>query len=282
MKTINHSLNMNHSLNIKHNLNINHRKTFRLSVISGILLLGCLGIQLSGTNQSLFLTLNSRLNTLISPFVWQSFTLMGDTLWIAAIMALGLARRERWVLSALLLAIPTTLLVQGIKQSLGVERPPAVFDISTLEMLASPLTLSAFPSGHSATVFLVAAMLITHVKRPLFISLIWLWATLCALSRIAVGVHWPTDILAGAAIGWLFGILVPLLEPQIGKMQHPKRWLVFIAIYLCSVGLFVHDPGVENVLLLQYVTAFLGLIFSIQYCSRRVLRIREDVHVIHS
>lgn len=267
---------------ISHSLNINNRKTLRLSIISGLLLLGCFGIQLSGTNQSLFLTLNQGLNTLIPPVFWQSFTLMGDTLWIAAIMALGLARRERWVLSALLLAIPTTLLVQGIKQGLGVERPPAVFDASTLEILASPLTLSAFPSGHSATVFLVAAMLITYVKRPLLLSLIGFWATLCALSRIAVGVHWPTDILAGAAIGWLFGILVPLLEPRIGTMQHPKRWLVFFASYMCSIGLFVHDPGVNNVLLLQYTIAFLGLAFSIQYCSRRVLRIREDVHVIHS
>jgi undecaprenyl-diphosphatase len=63
---------------------------------------------------------------------------------------------------------------------------------------------SSFPAGHAATAFAGAILLSLLAPRaaPAFVAL----AALIACSRVYVGVHYPTDVLAGAAIGALVGI----------------------------------------------------------------------------
>lgn len=69
----------------------------------------------------------------------------------------------------------------------------------------------AFPSGHAAVFFALAFALWLVNKR-------WsLWflaaAVLMGIARVFVGVHWPTDILAGALTGFLSVIVVEWLLP---------------------------------------------------------------------
>jgi undecaprenyl-diphosphatase len=66
---------------------------------------------------------------------------------------------------------------------------------------------SSFPSGHTLVVaaFAIAAALCVSRIRPaartLALSIAILWIALVALSRLVLGVHWPTDVLAAACIG---------------------------------------------------------------------------------
>jgi undecaprenyl-diphosphatase len=57
----------------------------------------------------------------------------------------------------------------------------------------------SFPSGHTAAAFIMA-MVIGHGIPILIIPLV-IWASLVGLSRIYLGVHYPTDVLAGMMIG---------------------------------------------------------------------------------
>lgn len=57
----------------------------------------------------------------------------------------------------------------------------------------------SFPSGHTAAAFLFAWM-IYHIY-PDFALLAFVWASLVGLSRVLQGVHYPTDIFAGALLG---------------------------------------------------------------------------------
>ena len=66
---------------------------------------------------------------------------------------------------------------------------------------------SSFPSGHTLVVaaFATAAALcvfrIWPAMRDIALSVAILWISLVALSRLVLGVHWPTDVLAAACIG---------------------------------------------------------------------------------
>lgn len=66
---------------------------------------------------------------------------------------------------------------------------------------------SSFPSGHTLVVAAFATATALCVSRTwpaargLALSIALLWILLVALSRLVLGVHWPTDVLAAACIG---------------------------------------------------------------------------------
>jgi len=62
--------------------------------------------------------------------------------------------------------------------------------------------ISSFPSGHSALAWLLAGLLAEEDKANAW--WFYLLALVVALGRVAVGVHYFSDVLAGAILGWLF------------------------------------------------------------------------------
>ena len=131
---------------------------------------------------------------------------------------LALSRRR---LSALLVALSigsAALLVGSLKALFGRLRP----DASYAELVQHGLS---FPSGHasmSAVVFLTLGALVagTHarmVERLYILSAAAVLAVLVGVSRIALGVHWATDVLGGWAFGtaWaVFWLLVAAHWPD--------------------------------------------------------------------
>jgi len=68
----------------------------------------------------------------------------------------------------------------------------------------------SFPSGHAARSFLIAVVATALTPGGLAIVL-WVWAPLVALARVAMGVHYVSDVLAGA----VFGVVIALIGLQI-------------------------------------------------------------------
>jgi undecaprenyl-diphosphatase len=68
----------------------------------------------------------------------------------------------------------------------------------------------SFPSGHAARAFLIATIASGLGPAGLAVAL-WIWAPLVAFARVAMGVHYLSDVLAGA----IFGIVVALISLQI-------------------------------------------------------------------
>ena len=112
-------------------------------------------------------------------------------------------RRSRW-LGAALVAPVAIVLNYGVKKTIGRERP-VITDHPALAKAPSKLS---FPSAH-ATSSVAAATALGRVepraKAPLYV----LAAAIC-VGRPYLGMHYPSDVLAGAALGLALGKLAPL------------------------------------------------------------------------
>ena len=127
---------------------------------------------------------------------------------------LGLLRRgePRRTGSTLLIALILVLIVVdlALKPLVGRPRP---FLVLGRGILLGPVPGGAsFPSGHSAAAFAGAGVW-GRLKRPLA-ALGWVYAVLVAWSRLYLGSHWPSDVLAGAIIGYLIALLAEFLAAR--------------------------------------------------------------------
>ncbi|HEY5982155.1 MAG TPA: phosphatase PAP2 family protein [Anaerolineales bacterium] len=71
----------------------------------------------------------------------------------------------------------------------------------------------SFPSGHAARAFLIA-VLATGLGPAGLVAALWAWAPLVSLARVAMGVHYVSDVLAGCIVGILMGIAALQVHEQ--------------------------------------------------------------------
>lgn len=62
-------------------------------------------------------------------------------------------------------------------------------------------TNPSFPSGHAAVTFALATILSLNYRKKYIVILFFLWAVIVAYSRLDLGMHYPSDVLAGTVIG---------------------------------------------------------------------------------
>lgn len=83
---------------------------------------------------------------------------------------------------------------------------------------------SAFPSGHTTVAFAAATVYALEYKdKPWVPILCYTSASLIGLSRITENKHWVTDVVAGAALGYLSGKLVVNNYHRYAKLKAPKQ-----------------------------------------------------------
>ena len=125
------------------------------------------------------------------------------------------------------------------KQLVGRSRPP-----TSIRLVSE--TESSFPSGHStdsAALYLAFALIVAVVlfRRPiaraLTIGFAGLGVFAIGVSRLILGVHWPTDVLAGWALGVIVAVVVTTTALLISRQvpttpsngdTSPRRWWLWV------------------------------------------------------
>ncbi len=136
------------------------------------------------------------------------FAHSGDSwFWGLGLVIIWLAGDAYWRSWAALLfaAIAVTaLLVMAIKVVVRRSRPPGEW--GSIYRRSDP---HSFPSGHAARAVLLA-LLIAHWGPPWLAPWMAFWAPLVILARVALGLHYLSDMLAGALLGGLIGFGIVL------------------------------------------------------------------------
>lgn len=173
-------------------------------------------IQAADSAVLLFIQHNLRFGFFNFFFKAMSFLGDGGAIWIAAAVVLLIFNKTRrggldLALSLLIAAVVCNLVIKDIAA-----RPRPYFTIEGLEILVKPLKSYSFPSGHACSSFASATALCLAFRKQ---GGAWAFlpAALISLSRIYVGVHYPTDVLAGAVLGALVALAVYKLSRRFIK-----------------------------------------------------------------
>ena len=150
------------------------------------------------------------------------FTTLGSA-WVtvpaglAAFGYLAWARRKHDAIATFLVIAVGRILVEAQKYSIARLRPED-------EVHLVPVSTPSFPSGHSANSMIVCLTLaIVFFGRTRWkygaAALAVLLSICIGLSRVMLGVHWPTDVIGG----WAFGLLwVMLALPRAERLARPR------------------------------------------------------------
>ncbi len=126
---------------------------------------------------------------------------------LGATWLLGSAAWKAWALRMLAAILFTALVVMALKFTFRRRRPEGEW--GTIYRLTDP---HSFPSGHAARAFLLATLALAW--GPAWLGTMLLpWAPLVALARVAMGVHYLSDVVAGAVLGLVIGLGLVLVLP---------------------------------------------------------------------
>ena len=129
-------------------------------------------------------------------------TSLGDKgmIWILATVLLLIPKKTRKAGMVSAVALLGSLLFNNMLIKNIVQRPRPYVTLEDLRIIIPRPSEYSFPSGHSSSSFAAAVSFYRLLPKKLGIPAIVL-AGLIAFSRLYVGVHYPTDVLAGALMG---------------------------------------------------------------------------------
>lgn len=223
---------------------------------------------------SLFININQYLSSL--SYFWINITQLGDALiFFPLVSFLIIWRPQAW--ASMFAAIPVaTFLSIGGKYLAAIPRPAAVLDHRLFNIIGDTLTAhNSLPSGHTLTAFaiitaIMGSLLLLPFKKIhyLYLLLGLCLASIIALSRIAVGAHWPFDTIIGALFGYIAGLTGVILTQRYKYwwiwLYKPKYYFIFgLILMVWSISLISLNTTGYNlpIIWLSSLSAFIVSIY---------------------
>jgi membrane-associated phospholipid phosphatase len=217
---------------------------------------------------SLMLALNHAAGQLPDT-LWSCITVSGLG-WAVLILVSIMHRGDfgaRIVLTAFVIG---GIVTHTLKPLLSFPRPGAVLPLDVLHFIGNPvINHHSMPSGHAIAALSMGTLWVCLIRsQQLSRWLEWLsWATVLfiAVSRIAVGAHWPADVLVGSGLGLMVGWFAwrfPFAWPR--HSAHAFPWLAVLVEGLGALAAFTINEGMPLALIWQGALGGIA-IFSIMW-----------------
>lgn len=227
-----------------------------LWITAGLLVSGAILFSLAALNEQLFRALNSLLPI---QNLWMPLSALGDGLTVGCVLYMLFRKRSDLLAAALVAGLMCHFASRGLKVLFAFVRPEHTPGFESIYLLGPALAADNFsmPSGHAITALMMGAFIfqqlkLTTIMKVLLVSIL----ILTCVSRIAVGAHWPADILVGAGMGILIGTLCSRLPI---KINHPWLALVihalFLPFFVLSIAKYFSGAGAD---LHNIIIALLG------------------------
>ena len=160
-------------------------------------------------------------------FIFIYLTYVGDGFFCIGIGLLLLLFRKRFLgLMVLSSYVVSGIIAQVLKYYIIEARPAVFLKDTSYKYFIENVTLHnlhAFPSGHSASAFAMAAVLTFAVKDKKYAALFLAGALIVGYSRIYLAQHFLDDVLAGALIGLLSAVFCWIcFEKIFTRLSHRK------------------------------------------------------------
>jgi membrane-associated phospholipid phosphatase len=127
---------------------------------------------------------------------------------------------KRWAIALVACIVTLALLVFPLKQMIRRRRPEGMW--GNIYRKTDP---HSFPSGHAARAFMIA-VLATGLGPAWLAIVLWIWAPFVSVARVAMGVHYLSDVLGGLALGLVAGLVfLQLLPPLMTFVIGLLPWL---------------------------------------------------------
>lgn len=140
----------------------------------------------------------------------------GGIFWILVCILLMLIKKTRATGAVCSCSLAVTFLINNLILKNVIARVRPYEAIESLTRIIGAQSDFSFPSGHSGASFAVAVVIFMEMPKKYGIPAVIL-AFLIALSRLYVGVHYPSDVIAGIATGTVYAVICVMVYRKFFK-----------------------------------------------------------------
>ncbi len=200
-----------------------------------------------------------QLTALLGESFWTNITVLGDFRVLLALMLPFSVRYPRVFLSFLIASLLAGLAVRGLKLAFHLPRPVQLLGTDAMTIIGIPRSGKSFPSSHAAMVGALVMVWVPQLDWKKILPML-LCAILVGLARIAVGAHWPIDVLIGAMVGVSAGWFAASIAKHVAAHMTAAIYHLVAVVAVLAVATLAFDSlGYPEALFLRCLILGIGV-----------------------